>query len=200
MNRFAEILRRHSFLLAAALILWRAWSATQAAELPPLEAASAEVAAPPRLGPEDFPERRAEERLRPGSDPFFVEMLIQREREEEAARLAAMAGPQRQPTKTEEETLGVRHVLTLQATIPGSAPRAWINGQDLALGDALTGVDEAVPPVLIGVQGTTAFLDYRGDTLRLDLDAGAAVIVYVKRAAPQRAASEPLPVQPEDPE
>jgi hypothetical protein len=183
MNRLSEILRRHSFLIAAVLILWRAWSATQAAELPPLGVAEARATPPPRMGPEDFPERRADEVLRPSADPFFVELLLQQEREREAARLAAMSGPARPQAKTEEETLGVRHVLTLQATVPGSAPRAWINGQDLALGDALAGVDEATPPVLIGVQGTTAFLDYRGTTLRLDLDAGTAVIVYVKQAA-----------------
>jgi hypothetical protein len=185
MSRVFEILRRHCFLLATVLILWRGWSATQAAELPPPEADEAAAVEPPDLRPEDFPERSADESLHAPFDPFFIEALLLQEREREAARQAAMAGPVRSAAPSQEEILGVRHAITLQSTVSaGPAPRAWINGQDLALGDPLAGVDDAAPPVLVGVSGTAATLEYRGELLRLDLDAAAVAIVFVLLSGP----------------
>ncbi len=195
MSRLLEVLRKHCFLFATVLLLWRGWSATQAAEQPADVAGAEETAtaSPPELSPDDFPERRGNDFLRPMFDPFFLQALLQQRREEEAARLTAMANPVRVVETAPEEEVGVQRLITLQATIPaGASRRACINGQDLAVGDAVAGVDEFAPPVLIGVEGTSVLLDYRGESLRLDLDSGASVMVFVK-SAPE------APVIPEKP-
>jgi hypothetical protein len=196
MSRLREILRKHCFLFAIVVLLWRGWSATQAAEPPAVaEGEETTTALPPELGPDDFPERHTNDFLQPALDPFFLQALLQQRRDAEAARLTAMASPVRVVETAPEEEVGVPYLITLQATIPGGAlPRACINGQDLAVGDAVTGVDEFAPPVLIGVAGTSVLLDYRGESLRLDLDSGASMMVFVKSQSGAPAIAEkPVP-------
>lgn len=167
-----ELLRRHCFVLAIGVLLWQGWSRAQATQ-----ASSADEAGvlPPaaRIEPAAVPMRRAlEARLDP-EDPFFLtELLELRQRLDEAQGAPAQASGNSSAVAAGG---GSPLSLVLRSTVPGPDARAWINGHDVRVGEAIPLAGEADPPVLLEVGGTSVLVRWHGRRIRLDLD-GPAVL------------------------
>ena len=66
--------------------------------------------------------------------------------------------------------------IVLEATMPnGAASHAWINGNDVAVGAPIPGVDASDPPRLIAVRGTSVTIAWHGREYLVDLDRPVAI-------------------------
>ena len=161
-----DFLRRHAFAVAVAVLVWYGWSPSASPVEDDSSLVEDEVTGPtilPIEGWEPSPVGDAE----PGSDPFRLAEVL-------AERLA-----ERAPDPSGEDAYGGLAetpaprgaALVLQATYPGfPTPAATLNGHDVAVGEAVPGVSDSSPPVLLDVVGTSATLSWRGERIVLDLD------------------------------
>lgn len=174
-----DFVRKHCFTLAIGILLWQGWSRSQAAE-PNSSEGVEPLPAPQRIAPEEVEMRAPGAPAAAMNDPFYLaELLAQR-----AAEAAARSQPQDQGTGGSGGTTGVEVSagpgvpvlrVVLQSTLPGAPGRAWINGADVVVGDAVPGADPEQPPVLLEVGGTSVVVGWRGKRFRIDLDGTAPV-------------------------
>ncbi len=164
------LFRRHCFLIAAVLLLWQGWAAGTASSAPQGAPAGADAPPPPVFRDGDLERRASEASALTPDDPFFLRelMLLQAERELAAPEQEVLDAGGGLASTVEAPTVLLR--LTLQSTLPdGPRSRAWINGQDLGIGDAVPGVAVSGAPILKAVQGSTVTIAWSGRDYLLDL-------------------------------
>ncbi len=161
-----DFLRRHAFAVAVAVLVWYGWSASAS----PVEDDSSDLeekVTGPSIIPMGEWEPSSLEGLEPGRDPFrLAEVLAERL----AERVPDVQGEQGSGAVAATSTPRAVE-LVLQATYPGfPTPAATLNGHDVVVGEAVPGVSESAPPILMDVVGTSATLSWRGERIVLDLD------------------------------
>jgi hypothetical protein len=171
------LVRRHCFLLAAAVLIWQGWAAGTASSATPGPAAGDPVPPPPPVFTAEDLDRRASDALALApADPFLLRELLARRaaaEQDPPADAAAGTGVDAQP---EQQSLTPSIRLTLQSTLPdGARGRAWINGQDLAVGDPIPGIVSDHPPILKSVTGSSVTITWAGRDYLLDLYSAAAI-------------------------
>ena len=171
------LLRRHCFLLAAAILVWQGWAASDASSAAPAPDSGATApAAPPVLTSEDFAQSVPGAAPLAPDDPFFLrELLLKLSADADASSQGtAPQSSQNEAPDKQSLTPGIR--LTLQSTLPsGATGRAWINGHDIEIGDEIPGISAAHPPVLNAVMGSTVTITWSGSDYLLDLYSAAAI-------------------------
>lgn len=165
------LFRRHCFLIAAVLLLWQGWAAGNASSATVSAPAGSDAPPPPPVFRAGDLERRevAAPALAP-DDPFFLRelMLLQAERDLTASDQEVLDAGGAAVSTVEAPVVLLR--LTLQSTLPdGPRSRAWINGRDLGIGDAVPGVAASGAPILKAVHGSTVTIAWSGRDYLLDL-------------------------------
>lgn len=162
-------------MLVIGILAWQGWSKSSAAE-PDTSAPGEPPPAPQRLEASEVPQRAQGERISGMSDPFFMAELMRLHAEEELARLGtgASAGSTANTTSDALSAPGnPAFRISLQSTMPGNPGRAWINGADVRVGEAVPGIDLQSPPRLVEVTSTSVVVVWGDQKYRIDLDGGA---------------------------
>lgn len=171
-----DLLRRHCFAVAIAVLAWQGWSRAQDSGSAAADEPAEPLPPPARIDGESVPQRAASAPAAGTLDPFFLQQLLALRAEEEAARNAPIETAAAQDAGGVDLDAGpgvpVLRVL-LQSTMPGSRASAWINGSQVMVGEPVPGADAEQPPVLLEVGGTAVILAWRGKRWRIDLDGGA---------------------------
>lgn len=171
------LFRRHCFLLAAAVLVWQGWAASSASSATkgPMPGELAPPP-PPVMTAEDLARRAQDAAPLTPDDPFFLRELMTRRAAAELESEPGSPVPHAAGATPEQQSLTPAIRLTLQSTLPdGSRGRAWINGQDLAVGDVIPGIAVAQPPVLKSVNGSSVTILWAGREYLLDLYSAAAI-------------------------
>jgi len=159
-----SLIRKHRFLIVSAILGWYAWSSAGKVMEQAVTSLSEQVL--PEVSPDVLTKPRESDAPLSLKDPFkLVQVLAQMTESQKQDPLDVSTLSDR-PVVADEPA----PILILASTMgTASGGFANLNGQNVAAGDPIPGVDPEDPPILERVDGTSVQILWKGERYTMDL-------------------------------